>query len=155
MAKRKSYDDKFRASAVVMLEAAGYPTEKGALARTAAHCGVPSPTLHRWFHGKNNPPPSELVTEKKGELADLFENAAYKYISHSVKVEVIEETKGKDAIMAAAVAVDKMRLLRGLPTEIVVLVPGFIEAIKKLGQDPEVVMRKAIERAGLGEQYLQ
>jgi hypothetical protein len=155
MAKRKRYDDKFRATSVVMLTAAGYPDMKGALQQTADHLKVPARTLSRWFNAESNPPPAILVNEKKEELADLFENAAYEYVKHSIKRDVVEDTRGKDAIMAAAVATDKMRLLRGLPTEIIVLVPGFIEAIKKLGQDPQEVMKRAINRAGLGDQYLQ
>lgn len=35
------------------------------------------------------------------------------------------------------------------------LVQGFIEAVRREGQNPEAVMRRAIERAGLSDQYLQ
>jgi hypothetical protein len=147
MPKRKSYDDKFRASVVVMLEAAGYPNTKGALQRVADHVHVPAMTISRWFKRTNNAPPHELVTEKRGDLADLFEDAAHLYINHSVKRDVIEETKGKDAIMAAAVAVDKMRLLRGLPTEIVQLMPEFLAALERTGQQPDQFMQRVIERA--------
>lgn len=147
MAKRKQYDDKFRASAVVMLEAAGYPDTKGALTRTAQHVGVPARTLSRWFNGEQNPPPDQTVSEKRGELADLFENAAYLYLGHSVKPEIIEETRGKDAIMAAAVATDKMRLLKGLPTEIVGIIPDFIDALNTLGKEPKLFMERLIERS--------
>lgn len=152
-----NYTDKFKAGAVALLEAQGYPTNPNALEKVHQHLNrkPAKRTLMRWFHGENGAPDDKLVRQSKKEIADVFEDVAYKYLARAGEQDAVDETKGKDAVMTAAIAVDKMRLLRGLPTEIVVLVPGFIEAIKKLGQDPEVVMRKAIERAGLGEQYLQ
>lgn len=70
MAKRKRYDDKFRASAVVMLEAAGYPGKLGALATTAKHIGVPERTLSRWFNGEQNEPPTDMVVTMKDSLPE-------------------------------------------------------------------------------------
>ena len=153
----RPYTDKFKAGAVALLESQGFPNDPGALDRVYQHLGQKPAkrTLMRWFHGENGAPDDKLVRASKKELADVFEDVAYKYLNRAGEQDAVDETKGKDAVMTAAIAVDKMRLLRGLPTEIVVLVPGFIEAIKKLGQDPEQVMRRAIERAGLGEQYLQ
>jgi hypothetical protein len=147
MARRKVYDDKFRTSAVIMLEAAGYPKQEGALTRTAAELGIPYRTLSRWFNKEQNPPPDYLVREKRGELADVFEDIAYKYLTHASKDDVVEETQGKDAIIAAATATDKMRLLRGLPTEIVALMPEVISAINKMGKDPVTIFNDIIRRA--------
>lgn len=146
-AKRRSYDDKFRAGAVVTLQAAGYPKTPGALSRIAGELGVPARTLSRWFNGENNPPPDNIVTEKKEDMADLFETVALKYLRHAGNEDVVESASARDAMMNAAVAVDKMRLLRGLPTEIVELVPGVIEALKKIGQDPVDVFNRLIARA--------
>ena len=70
--ERRQYDDKFRASAVVMLEAAGYPNKDGALATTAKHLGVPHNTLRNWFHGVHNPPPSDVRHEKRQDLAEML-----------------------------------------------------------------------------------
>lgn len=154
MAKRKRYTDKFRASAVVMLEAAGYPDTKGALSRTAEHLKVPAMTLSRWFKRANNPPPNELVTEKKGELADIFEDVAYLYLGQARQPDVIDETRGRDAVMTAAVATDKMRLLRGLPTEIIGIIPDFVQAMNDIGKDPVDVLKRLTDRAR-HEQRLQ
>jgi len=71
---RKRYDDKFRANAVVLLEAAGYPNKKGALELVSKQLSCPCPTLHRWAKGKNNPPPSDIVNEKRKELKELLED---------------------------------------------------------------------------------
>lgn len=147
MAKHKRYDDKFRASAVVMLEAAGYPNVEGALTRVAKEQQIPRETLRRWARGLNNPPPPELVTEKKEELADVFERVAYKYLKHAEQQDVIEDVSGNSAVITAATAVDKMRLLRGLPTEIVGLLPEVLEALAVLGQNPVDLFNRIIQRA--------
>lgn len=115
MAKRKSYDDKFRASAVVMLEAAGYPTEKGALARTAEHLHVPAMTLSRWFRKAQNPPPNELVTEKRGELKD-FVRSELSAIFGDMPI-VRPDASYKDLATAAGILIDKLQLLENKPTE--------------------------------------
>lgn len=100
-----------------MLESEGYPDKKGALEKVSKYANVPHPTLHRWFHEKQNPPPSEMVQIKKIELADLFEQVARKYLEHGLNTGVMDDVGGKDAITAAAIAADKMNLLRNKPTE--------------------------------------
>jgi len=145
--KRRVYEDEFRASAVAALQAEGYPNTHGSLAKVAARLNVPAMTLSRWFHGKQNRPPKRLVTEKKEDLADAFESVAFKYLKHASDENVIKGASARDAVMNAAVAVDKMRLLRGLPTEIVELLPGTIEAAKKMNLDLAEIFRRLIERA--------
>lgn len=145
--KRKSYDDKFRTSAVVMLTAAGYPNTEGALSRVATELRVPARTLSRWFNGEQNPPPDQMVKDKKEELADTFEVIARKYLKHAGRKDVIEEVSGNAAVIAAATATDKMRLLRGLPTEIVQMLPDVLSALERLGQKPSDVFASIIQRA--------
>lgn len=145
--KRRQYDDKFRASIVAMLAASGYPDRKGALHEIAKHVGVPDMTISRWFKAQQNPPPNELVNEKKEELADLFESAARTYLKHAVDPDVVGEVPGQSAMTAAAIAVDKMQLLRGLPTEIVGMLPDVLAALKALGQEPSDVFNRIIQRA--------
>lgn len=149
--KRKQYSDKFRAGIVAMLQSEGYPQTKGALARVSAYCHVPSMTISRWFKAEQNPPPNELVTEKKEELADLFENVARVYVRHAVTPDVVEQVAGQAAVTAAAIAVDKMQLLRGLPTEIIGMLPEVLAALNALGQDPKDVFNRIIQRAATQE----
>jgi len=111
MAKRKSYDDDFRASAVVMLESQGYPQIEGALTAVAKHLNVPQRTLSRWFNGEQNPPPDQLVKEKKGELTERLD---------SLLDELVEEMrialKGaslNQLSMAFGITFDKKVLLTG------------------------------------------
>ena len=157
MAKnRRRYTDEERANLVVMLEAQRYPAHKGALAYVSKYSGVPTSTLRGWFKARRNPPPAELRDKKKEDLATKFENVAYDMLNQASDPEVIAEMGGKDAVIAAATATDKMRLLRGLPTEIVQILPNFIEAIEKMGQSPQDVMKRIIERANdTNEQRLQ
>src|SRR3990167_1921785 len=113
--KRKSYDDKFRASAVVMLEAAGYPTEKGALTRTSEHLHVPAMTLMRWFRKVQNPPPNEVVTEKRAELKD-FVRSELNAIFGDMPI-VRADASYRDLATAAGILIDKLQLLENKPTE--------------------------------------
>jgi transposase-like protein len=51
MRQRRRYNDDFRASATLMLEAAGYPGRDGALSQVSGHLSVPRSTLRGWFTG--------------------------------------------------------------------------------------------------------
>lgn len=115
--KRTRYDDKFRASAVVMLEAAGYPGKDGALTQTANHLKVPINTLKGWFTAERNPPPAELRNEKKRELAIELKSIAYKLAG--AMVSKIEEATLQQTAVSLGIVIDKMQLLTGQPTDIV------------------------------------
>lgn len=73
-------------------------------------------------------------------LTQYFAQTAINYLKHANKEEVIEDMKGKDAVMAAAIAVDKMRLLMNLPTEIIEILPDVVESIKRTGRNPYDVL---------------
>lgn len=109
--KRRSYDDNFRASAVVMLEAAGYPSEKGALTKVANHLKVPARTLSRWFNGENNPPPDNIVKEKSFELADLLRTEIDAIFQEMPKSR--EDASFKDLGTVAGILIDKLQLVTG------------------------------------------
>lgn len=113
-AKRKPrrFSDEERAAALAALAANG-----GNVAKTARQVGVPRKTLSHWAKGTRHPEAAKMGQLKKGNLADAFEDAAWKLIG--VALDKADKMGGKDAMVAAAVAVDKMRLLRELPTEIV------------------------------------
>lgn len=79
--------------------------------------------------------PKKIVPSEQTErtLDEMFESVARTYLNHAEKKGVVDDTKGKDAVMAAAIAVDKMRLMRGLPTAIVQLLPVIIAKIESMG----------------------
>lgn len=116
MAKTKPrYDDKFRASAIVMLEASGYPNREGALSQVAKHIGIPRMTLQRWAKATQNPPPHELVTEKRDELSDLLEKEIRAALAEMDKAR--PDTSYRDLGTVVGILTDKRQLLSGEPTQ--------------------------------------
>ena len=115
MKKRKRYTDEFRASAVVMLEAAGYPNTKGALTRTAKRLGVAHSVLGSWYRADRNPPPSDLKREKRKDLADMFRDLTYDLLEAAP--DAIQDASLRDIIVSAGITVDKLQLLTGGATD--------------------------------------
>lgn len=153
MAKeRRKYTDEFKAGCVAMLIGSGYPDNPYKLKEVARYNDVEHRTLRRWWKQESGAPPAELVTQQKTALADVFEAVAYKYLEQALDEDVISESSGKDAVVTAATAVDKMRLLRGLPTEIVQLLPDVVAAIESLGMTPADVFNGIIQRAAQQQQ---
>jgi transposase-like protein len=149
MSKRRHYDDKFRASAVVTLEAAGYPEQKGALDRVASHLGVPAPTLHRWANGKNNPPPSELVNEKRQELSIELREVAYVLVK-AIPGKV-DEASLQQVTTSLGIVIDKMQLLECKPTWI-----GEIAGLLKEGKiTPQEVMDELSDTPELAQELFE
>lgn len=116
MAKRKRYDDKFRASAVIMLEAQGYPNVEGALMKVAEYLNVPHPTLHRWYHEKQNPAPSELVQEKRIDFTQAIRAEIQGVLGDMPNAR--QDAGYKDLTTALGILIDKLQLLEGKPTAI-------------------------------------
>lgn len=145
--KRRRYDDEYRAGAIAMLHAAGYPDTTGALTRVANELHVPDRTLSRWFNGENNSPPDKLVNIKKGDMANALEEVAWKLLDSMADSEAIADAPLQQRATAYGIAVDKMRLLRGLPTEIVALIPDVVNALQSMGQSPAEVFNRIIQRA--------
>jgi hypothetical protein len=128
---RRRYDDKFRASAVVMLEAAGYPERKGALEQTAKHLRTPNTTLHGWYNATRNPPPADVRSVKRGEIADIIRSEIYAALEEAPNAR--PEASYRDLITGAAILVDKLQLLTGNPTERVELDHTFEKSLKTAG----------------------
>lgn len=115
MAKRPRYDDKFRANAVVLLEAAGYPNKPGALGTTAKRLGIPDRTLSRWARKEQNAAPDEIVTEKRVELADLLRAEIRNALG--AMDEARPEASYRDLATSIGIMTDKLQLLTGEPTD--------------------------------------
>lgn len=113
--QRRRYDDKFRAGAVVTLQAAGYPGKDGALTQVAGHLGIPRETLRRWAIEKNNPAPPELVTEKKAELKDLLDAEIRAALGEMPEARI--EASYRDLGTVLGILIDKKQLLDGKPTD--------------------------------------
>jgi hypothetical protein len=141
------YTEKFKAGVIVTLEGAGYPDNPYKLKEVADKFKVSAKTLRRWYLGDKGAPLPESVAYEKRALADQFEEVAYKMLLHAGDQDVIDAMTGNAAVIAAATAVDKMRLLRNLPTEIVAIVPQLVYALTQAGLDPVLTFNRMLEKA--------
>lgn len=118
-AKRRVYTDKFKAGAVVMLEAAGYPENHFELQRIADSLKMPSRTLRRWFNLENGAPPDELVKQSKKDLATRLEELTHRLIDLAFAVAdgAEDDTSIQQALTSVGISVDKLQLLKGEPTD--------------------------------------
>jgi transposase-like protein len=112
--KKRQYSDKGKAEILAVLD-----SNKGNVSLTARQTGVPRATLQEWRNGRISSDVPEIRQIKKEELSDVFERVARQYLDRALSDEATNDTKGKDAVIAAATATDKMQLLRGKPTAIV------------------------------------
>lgn len=145
MGTRRRYTDEERAEAVVLLKANGWPDTPGALARTANEAGMDAVVLRRWALGTSNPPPDNIVSVKTGTLIEKLERNAHLYLDRAE--DTVEKTSGQQAMTTAAIAIDKMRLLQGLPTQIVAVLPDFLGALRAMGIDPDEFIRRTVTKA--------
>ena len=109
--KPRRYSDEDRANALAALAANG-----GNVNRTAEQLGIPEATVRAWANGDRHPEASQACEQKKPALADQFQALAEKLVG--IAAEKADKLNAKDAVIAAGVAVDKARLLRGEPTQI-------------------------------------
>ena len=145
--KHTRYTDAERAEAVLILRTEGYPDKPGALARAARDTGIAPTVLRRWAMGTSNPPPSEVVQLKQGTLSAKLDRIAHLYLDRAE--ETVSATTGAQAVTAAAIAIDKMRLLQGLPTQIVSVLPDFLGALRAMGIEPDEFIQRTIAKAEL------
>lgn len=96
---------------------------------------VSAPTIRGWL--KQEKSEKENFREEKKELSsesvqvviarkldEKLELAANKFVDHAMKDEVVLKMGGREAMTAAGIAIDKMQLLRNLPTQIIDLLPS-------------------------------
>jgi hypothetical protein len=75
-----------------------------------------------------------------------LERAAHKFMDHAMQDELMMWTNSKDAIIAASIAIDKMRLLREMPPEIAKLLPDLTQAFQRHGDRFLLVISKVLQR---------
>jgi transposase-like protein len=111
---KRRYTEDDKASALALLQANG-----GALKATARELDIPLTTLRAWRDGVKGVGAgvAKKCPGKKADLRSLFERVARKYLRRALSAEAVEKTAGKDAVIAAATATDKHRLLGGESTD--------------------------------------
>ena len=111
---RRAYSEADKASALTALKANG-----GNISATAADTGIPRATLTKWRDGLGvNADVSVKCQQKEEELGSIFEKVCRTYLSRALDAQAVADSRGKDAVIAAATALDKLRLLRGEPSVI-------------------------------------
>jgi transposase-like protein len=105
------YSDDFRASAVIMLQAEGYPDRKGALSKVARYLGVHMTSLNRWYNKMQNPPPLLLATNKKADLQEYLEAEIIAIFNELPDARL--DADYREMATAAGIFIDKLNLLRG------------------------------------------
>ena len=118
----RTYTDKFKASAVLMVEAAGYPHTYGAIERVSREQGIAPQTLKNWVvngirYGDKETAAEveELMEETRSELKDLLDNAIRAALA-GMKIK-IEDASYKDLSLTVAIFTDKLQLLNDKPTQ--------------------------------------
>ena len=111
MASRTQYTDEFRSSVILMLEAAGYPDQKGSLSRVAKETKVPYQTLSRWFRAIQNPPPPEMVQKKRIDLVESLTDMLGLHIVAGT--ETIQHAHHGQVMTGIGILIDKLQLLTG------------------------------------------
>jgi len=115
------YSDDYVASAVLMLEAAGYPQKEGGLEsvyKALRKGGKPGPartSLTNWYNRTKHPVESTTVEQKRAELQEVIRDEVYAAFQAAGAAR--EEATYKDLITAAAILIDKLQLLNGGATE--------------------------------------
>jgi transposase-like protein len=109
--RTRQYQQVDKATALALLD-----ENLGNVARTAKQLAISETTLRKWRDGKSVD--GVIVVEKKQELSELFERIARLYIRRAEAPAAVAATSGPQAVTAAAIATDKMRLLRNEPTSI-------------------------------------
>jgi transposase-like protein len=100
--------ESLKATALAALTANG-----GNVSKTAREIGVNRSTLKDWAKGIKLAGALELVPAAEGALGDICERLARIYLTQAQNPEVVKATSGPAAMTSAAIAIDKMRLLRG------------------------------------------
>lgn len=111
--KKRRYDDQFRANAVIMVQAQGYPENKGAIEKVAAHLKVPPSTLRGWCNGHSNPPPADIRLEKKADLLSCIKAELGAVFNEMGRAR--PDASYRDLMVAAGILTDKWQLLEGEP----------------------------------------
>jgi hypothetical protein len=88
------------------------------------------------------------VRQRFSEALDVkLERAAHMLVDHAVTPRNMQGLDSQKAMTAAAIAIDKMRLLRNLPTEIVEILPVVMTELERAGVDPVQAFQALLNKA--------
>ncbi len=109
--ERRSYSEQDRADALTALA-----LNDGNVLRTARQLGIADSTLRRFIEAAEDRPSLRVMRDrKKSDLAAKWEALANKAVDRAR--ELVDNASFRDASWTAAVATDKVQLLKGQPTQ--------------------------------------
>lgn len=109
------YTDEFRAQAVLMLEAAGWPEKRGVMVKTARQLGIKHQTLSNWARRRQNPPPQKLLPKKAFDMMQAIRQEIQAILEEFPHAR--PDADYKELATAMGILVDKLQLLEGKATE--------------------------------------
>lgn len=112
-----SYTTEYRAAAIVLMQAEGWPQERGAIARAARTLGIPAATLASWgeqemsdWHAKRAEG-EKIRQAKRREIIEQIETALLQILPSLV--DSIEGASLRDKAVAVGILADKLAILSG------------------------------------------
>lgn len=124
MAKRQQHSDQFKAEALAALDANG-----GNVSKTARELGIGRSTLKTWRDGMGvHPEVAEIRQHKKQHLADRLEAIAHRALDGLLDRPDDYYGGFRERMTGVAIAIDKVRLLRGQGEDAREGLDAFLEA---------------------------
>jgi hypothetical protein len=149
--KKRDYTPEHKAAALAVLASCAGNTRAAARQLASAGQAVPEATLRGWLKQPLEPAEQALVEEDKRVLADVFESVASKVVRGLDRPQAIGRILSKpvQAMTVAGIAVDKLRILRNEPTEIVDGPFGqLLTELRAMRKKPLTILEGGKEAAG-------
>lgn len=132
---KRKYSTEFKANSLILLDGAGYPQNVYALEEVAAHIGVSGRSLRRWWNELRPTPAADNVAVNQAAVAEIvrlnpIDTDEIKSKLGDILIGLLAEVQKRinendlgDApltqlMTGIAIAVDKVQLLSGKPTQI-------------------------------------
>lgn len=109
------FSDEFRAQAILMLDAAGWPDRRGALVIVARQLGIKHQTLSNWARRVQNPPPQNMLQKKGFDLMQAIRDELQAILEELPNAR--PDADFKELATSFGIFVDKLQLLEGKATE--------------------------------------
>lgn len=154
-----AYSESERMLAVEIVRRNDGRIDTSTLSQIQAAVGKPvtAPSIRGWIKKEKNTPKSlreekkEILSEPveyviRRKLDEKLEDAAHKFVDRATSEGVVDSMGGREAMTAAGIAIDKMQLLRGMPTEIIGVTVELAAMAKRKGLDPHRALQSVLNR---------
>lgn len=147
------YSDEYRASAVIMLQAAGYPERRGALMEVANHLGVSHSLIRRWYAHSQNPPSSKSVQIKMTDIVEMLKKELARAIE--AMPNALPDADYLDIGKVMGIMIDKLQLLQGEATERIVYELSDSDRSEQIAQILNTARAREARQSANGQDIIQ